>query len=367
MGAIIGRISRSDITDGPPSGGYELGPYYIRGLLQGAVRKGYAVEDILRAAQIDTAVYTDPAAKIDGQQFQRLVLTTRAAMNDEYMGFLDVQGKLEMGHIIGRASLKCQTLGHAIRKMTNLVNAIRNDVEIRVLTNRADGTVSITHIVTGLNDDADEHLFFWLTFYWAYKFKCWLIGQPIKLKEAHFASSRPPNSIDYDQAFNCPVHFDSPDNRVTFDLHYLDAPIIRTEVEFFEGSFLRDPADWFAVSGTNQSFSGRVEQLVIDFYREGARTPSLDVLADILCCSPRTLSRKLARENETFQRIKDKVRCNIARKLLLETEMSIADIADRLRFSEPSDFTRAFSSWMGCNPSCYRTDTRAQSFATQEL
>lgn len=367
MGALVGRIARPEANELPPANGCELGPYYIRGVLQGAVRKGYAVEDILKAAQIDTNVYTDQKARLDGEQFQRLVLTTRAAMNDEYMGFLDIQGKLEMGHIIGRASLKCQTLGHAVRKMTNLVNAIRNDVEIKIVSDRNEGTVSIIHNVTGLNDSADEHLFYWLTFYWAYKFKCWLIGQPIKLVDAHFTSSRPPNAIDYDQAFNCPVYFDSADNRVTFHLDYMDAPIVRTEVEFFEGSFLKDPADWFTVSGTNQSFSGRVEQLVIDFYREGARTPSLDVLADILCCSPRTLSRKLARENETFQRIKDKVRCHIARKLLVETEMSIADIADRLRFSEPSDFTRAFSSWMGCNPSCYRIDTRAQSLATQAL
>jgi AraC-like DNA-binding protein len=327
--------------------------------LQGAVRRGFDAENILQAAQIETSVYHDPNARIDGEQLQRLIIATRSVMNDEYMGFLDIQGKLEMGYIVGHSALGCDTLGHAVRKMANMVNAIRNDIEVDVQIDWASGGVDIAYHVSGLAEGVDPHLFHWFTSYWAYKFKCWLIGQRIPLSQVRFATARPTGAIDYSKVFRCPVVFDAEDNRISFGAAHMNARIIRTEVEFYDGAFLRDPSDWFAVSGGDQSVTSRVEQLLLDIYRKGLRTPTLDLLADRLCCSPRTLSRKLARENESFQRIKDRVRCDMAKKLLSESEASVADIAERLCFSEPSDFTRAFASWTGQTPSAYRVGVRS--------
>ena len=68
----------------------------------------------------------------------------------------------------------------------------------------------------------------------------------------------------------------------------------------------------------------------------------------------RTLSRHLAREGVTFQRITDEVRFAITRDLLADTDMELSQISVVLRFSEPSAFTRAFRRWAGQPPSAWR-------------
>lgn len=335
-----------------------VGRYYIEGLVAGARRCGHDTARIFEESGISAQLLSEPDPRLGGEQLLRLIMTLRTTMNDEYIGFLPTQGKLEMGYIVGHASLRCENLGHAVRKMANMVSAIRNDFEIDVEIDWTENTVEIIHRVSDLAEGTDPHIFRWFTLHWAYKFKCWLIGQPIRLTRVCFATPRPAAALNYQRLFNCPIEFNSSDNRISFPTSYLNARVIRTEAEFRQGAFLREPLDWFVVSGADQSIVARVEQMLLDIYREGLRTPSLELLADRLCCSPRTLSRRLAREDESFQRLKDRVRCDTARKYLMESEMSVADIAERLCFSEPSDFTRAFSSWTGTTPSTFRQTMR---------
>lgn len=335
-----------------------VGQYYLDGLLSGARRLGLDIPEILAAAGIDRDLFEQPSPRLGGEQLLRLIIALRVALNDEYLGLLPSQGKLEMGYIVGHASLRCENLGHAVRKMANMVSAIRNDFDIDVDIDWIENSVDIVHRVTDLADGTDPHVFHWFTLHWAYKFKCWLIGQPIRLTRVCFATPRPADALNYERLFNCPVEFNSADDRISFPASYLNASIIRTEAEFRAGAFIKEPLDWFVVSGADQSIAARVEQMLLDIYREGLRTPSLELIADQMCCSPRTLSRRLAREDESFQRLKDRVRCDTARKYLVESEMTVADIAERLCFSEPSDFTRAFSAWTGITPSTFRESMR---------
>jgi AraC-like DNA-binding protein len=44
----------------------------------------------------------------------------------------------------------------------------------------------------------------------------------------------------------------------------------------------------------------------------------------------------------------------IARVLLCMTDLDVQDISDRLGYSTPSGFSRAFASWAGCSPQSFR-------------
>ncbi|MEM9305506.1 MAG: helix-turn-helix transcriptional regulator, partial [Pseudomonadota bacterium] len=59
-------------------------------------------------------------------------------------------------------------------------------------------------------------------------------------------------------------------------------------------------------------------------------------------------------EGATFQEIKDNVRRDQAVFLLLHEEATVNQVADRLGFSEPSTFHRAFKKWTGMAPGEYR-------------
>jgi len=73
--------------------------------------------------------------------------------------------------------------------------------------------------------------------------------------------------------------------------------------------------------------------------------------------SERTLQRRLREEGTTYQATLERTRHYLARDLLRNTQMSLAEVAVQLGFSEPSTFFRAFKRWEGATPGQYREAT----------
>jgi AraC-like DNA-binding protein len=84
--------------------------------------------------------------------------------------------------------------------------------------------------------------------------------------------------------------------------------------------------------------------------------PDLSTLATRLNLSERTVQRRLRESNLTFRELRDQVRSEIAKDALSSTNISIADLARRLGYSEPTAFTAAFRRWTGSTPSQFRSD-----------
>jgi len=82
--------------------------------------------------------------------------------------------------------------------------------------------------------------------------------------------------------------------------------------------------------------------------------PDLTTLATRLNMSERTLQRRLRDTNQTFRELRDQARSEIARDALSSSNISIANLARRLGYSEPTAFTAAFRRWTGCSPTQFR-------------
>jgi AraC-like DNA-binding protein len=82
--------------------------------------------------------------------------------------------------------------------------------------------------------------------------------------------------------------------------------------------------------------------------------PDLAEIAANQHISPRTLIRRLKRGNTSYQAILEDVRKTMAVDYLLHSGMSVASIAYRLGYQDPSNFGRAFRSWFGVPPGKYR-------------
>jgi AraC-like DNA-binding protein len=68
----------------------------------------------------------------------------------------------------------------------------------------------------------------------------------------------------------------------------------------------------------------------------------------------RTLNRHLKAEGTNYRTVVDEVRFAIARQLVADTDMPLAEISAALDFSEPAAFTRAFHRWAGRAPRDWR-------------
>ena len=82
--------------------------------------------------------------------------------------------------------------------------------------------------------------------------------------------------------------------------------------------------------------------------------PHIEEIAASCPLKARTLQRRLAEAGTTDRRIVDEVRFEAACRLLEDRGLSLAEIASVLGYSDPANFTRAFTRWSGTTPSAYR-------------
>jgi AraC-like DNA-binding protein len=103
---------------------------------------------------------------------------------------------------------------------------------------------------------------------------------------------------------------------------------------------------------TDHSHSYKVKSLLLRQLRDDA--PGIEVVADHLSMSVRSLQMKLKEEGTSYQKILNSLRKNLAIAYLRETSVSKGEIAHMLGFSEISVFSRTFKKWTGKSPSEYQ-------------
>lgn len=104
------------------------------------------------------------------------------------------------------------------------------------------------------------------------------------------------------------------------------------------------------------SFAETLRHLMTPIIREGLF--DLEDIADRIGLGSRTVQRRLATEGQTFGRLLQDVRQTFAEELLLQTDMTTAELSLRLGYSSKQHFIRAFKSWRGMPPGEFRTTSR---------
>ncbi|MEM9085094.1 MAG: AraC family transcriptional regulator ligand-binding domain-containing protein [Pseudomonadota bacterium] len=79
--------------------------------------------------------------------------------------------------------------------------------------------------------------------------------------------------------------------------------------------------------------------------------PELSTVAGRMNMSTRSLQRKLMLEGYSFREILSRLRYRTAQDLMQDTQLSITQIAHRLGYTDTANFSRAFKSWSGYQPS----------------
>jgi AraC-like DNA-binding protein len=85
-----------------------------------------------------------------------------------------------------------------------------------------------------------------------------------------------------------------------------------------------------------------------------AGTPDMTSLASALGMSSRTLNRRLAAADTSFDKLLDETRHELGRAYMQRGDYSVGEVAYLLGFAEPSSFHRAFRRWTGRSPIEFR-------------
>ena len=105
-------------------------------------------------------------------------------------------------------------------------------------------------------------------------------------------------------------------------------------------------------SGINQGTAGnlslRVKELLSAMLVESE--PTFDQVATAFGTSRRTLRRRLALEGTSVTALRNEIKAEFARQLLVNSTMSIIDIGATLHYTKPGAFSRAYKGWTGASP-----------------
>jgi AraC-like DNA-binding protein len=99
-------------------------------------------------------------------------------------------------------------------------------------------------------------------------------------------------------------------------------------------------------------------RLVLEFLLRQGNADVVNLVA-LIGTSRRTLQRHLLERGKTFSELLDRVRLDMARRLLEDSSIKVIDVAYALGYSDPSHFSRAFRRWTELTPSAWRVARNA--------
>lgn len=101
------------------------------------------------------------------------------------------------------------------------------------------------------------------------------------------------------------------------------------------------------------SMSHRVSGVILSMLQR-QRVVEAQQVAQALALSSRTLNRRLAEEGTSLRQLYNDCRCAIARQLLAQGNMTVAQISEQLGFSDEANFSRFFKQQTGQSPGAFR-------------
>jgi AraC-like DNA-binding protein len=156
--------------------------------------------------------------------------------------------------------------------------------------------------------------------------------------------------------FGCPVEFDCDYTESEFDAEILT---LKTDgnlrlLKSIVGSYIKYRIARLPVY--DASMSTTVALAIPSLI--GTGHCGIDLLAESLGMHTKRLQRALADEGTNFSEIMEKVRDNMARRLLIDSDMSVERIAGLLDYSSTPPFSLAFKRWTGQTPLAFRKRER---------
>lgn len=164
----------------------------------------------------------------------------------------------------------------------------------------------------------------------------------------------------YRDFFGCGVHFEEdycgmhlPLALAEQRINNADPQTQKLATEFLEAKF-----------GTSANdLSARVNDLIRKLL--GTGQCQIQTVAEHLCLHPRTLQRRLAEENLSFETLLDQQRRELAARYLAESRLYLSQITGLLGYAEQSTFNRSCKRWFGMTPLAYRSKACVSSAATR--
>ncbi|MDR3417885.1 MAG: AraC family transcriptional regulator [Nevskia sp.] len=166
-----------------------------------------------------------------------------------------------------------------------------------------------------------------------------------------FAFPRPAYAERFRQVFGSMPEFGTETTVFVLDPRVLDEPLPQANEATARMCEL-ECQKLLARRRARSGISAKVRNIIV---REPGRAANMEWIATELCMTSRTLRRHLAEEGTTYRALRDEVLLTLAEELMGTARMKLAEVAERLGYSDAAAFSHAFKRWKGVTPGTVRT------------
>ncbi|MGF7159172.1 AraC-like DNA-binding protein [Rhodoligotrophos appendicifer] len=307
------------------------------------------VDQLLAEVNIPPVVLAQPRARVAIESYVNLYRRIVAVTHDESFGFLPHPLRQQTLNIACEYAANSPTIGEALEKICRFYSVVTPDVSLAV---RPLGKEVRFEVELARPDQDFVHFMVETFLCIGYRFSSWLAGQAMRLTGSGFSYDPVRNKDEYVFLFPTSHEFGivGP-NFIAMDADFLRLPVLKTagDLRAFND---RAPLDLLNKLIGNDSLTNRV--YVVLSGKHPDEPQDAKTVASDMAMTEQTLRRRLRAEGNTFQKIKDNLRLDTAIFHLMGEKYTITEISERLGFSTPSAFSRAFKTWTGVSPEQYR-------------
>ena len=210
-----------------------------------------------------------------------------------------------------------------------------------------DQVILLSHFSEKSIKDEIKQLWVEVAFAFIFRFMR-LMGQPdFKPTRVEFKRNVPPPAEQrYARFFGITPKFGAERNAIAFSIDSLEAPLSNGGMDIAEEYEKRIISRIAEIDHTNLPL--RVHAYIVEELPK--RVLSKEVVASHFAMSVKTLQNKLADAGTSYQQLLDHARLELSELYLSFPDVTLAQIADMLGYSDASNFCRAYKRWTGDVP-----------------
>lgn len=319
---------------------------------------GQDPDAVFKGCGLDKAAFDDPERRIPFRVAAELIRRGAALCGREDFGLLVGQrfSLIDDFGLLGQLMWRASTVGEALQDLNRFLY-MQDRGSVSYLRPAGDGIVTLGYSILD-PDTPGADLVYDLVMALALRLMQGLAGPRFRPVEVWLAHGAPRQRAPYRRAFGVPLRFDAPRSELHFAERWLQEPLAGADAMQHE---LVQRAIRAARAGVSPGLAASARAAARALLMMGDASAAR--IAAALDLHERTLRRRLATEGESVQGIVTQARFEVARQLLSQTQLGMADIAEALGYAEASAFVRAFGHWAGCTPGQWRARADADADA----
>lgn len=318
-------------------------------ITRAAAAQGVQAGALYRAVGMNPALLNDPDARIPFAQIVALYEQAAKLTGDEAFGLhVGEHADPTAFDVLGYSVINSPTFGDALDRVVRYNSIWTNGSCFTVETANGQTRIVYLYLDDSLGERRQDAE---MTFAALAVLGRRATNVDWSASEIRFEHERPKETAEHERIFQCPIFFGAITNELVFDSVYLSLPIVKADPSLC-ALLDRHANELLARYPREDSLVERIRTLMKDELNGG--DASLEVVAERIGMSARTLQRKLRALGTSHQELLDEMRRDLAMRYLREPGMAVCEVAYLLGFSESSAFHRAFKRWTGATPNEFR-------------